>query len=251
MNGARLTAVAERAGERYGVLLGAFQGILRQFSSSPNPGSVSVRNRAKSRAYAYAEGYLETEVELISQAIEQELQNATVDTLHEIGTDYEDPSEAIAAHAASIGQDLEHAIRTQLERDVSSVGKGLRDLALRGQLVAKSRGIPTANALALLRDDVTKGHSFTFQDRASRHWPSQKFIRTLWRHALVLTWNETAALTMAARGVPSAVIEHPDTSNNERGTIISLGEETTGITWDQVRDDVFHPNSNAWLKPVV
>ena len=67
----------------------------------------------------------------------------------------------------------------------------------------------------------------------------------------MLTWNETAALTMAARGVPSAVIEHPDTSNNERGTIISLGEETTGITWDQVRDDVFHPNSNAWLKPVV
>ena len=51
--------------------------------------------------------------------------------------------------------------------------------------------------------------------------------------------------------IPSAVIEHPDTSNNERGTIISLGEEATGITWDQVRDDVFHPNSNAWLKPVV
>jgi hypothetical protein len=92
---------------------------------------------------------------------------------------------------------------------------------------------------------------FAFLDRAGRRWSSERFVRTIWRHALVLTWNETALLTMTDHKIAEAEIDHSDESYAKRGAIISLAEDAIGITWDQVRDDVFHPNSNAWLVPVI
>lgn len=251
MIGSRLTAAAERAGERYGILLNSFNAVFNQFAGNPNPGSPNNRKKATARAYTLAQGYLASELEFIDQTVQREMQDATTHTLDALGVPYEDPPELVFSHTESLVQELEHGIRTQLERDISLIGKGLRDISLRTNLVAKTRGITRANALAYLRTYGPLSQTFTFQDRAGRHWPSQKLIRTLWRHSLVLTWNETALMTMALRGVPSAIIEHPDESHRERGTIISLEEDPSGISWDQIRDEVFHPHTHAQLAPYV
>jgi hypothetical protein len=249
MNGSRLTAAAERAGQRYAILLAALESVFTQHASSPQPGSQRAKRLALMAGYNLAEVYLGEEDELIRAGLAQEQEDATLVTLEAMNLEYEPAGDRVAEHVETIAQELENSLRVQLERDLASMTRGLRDMALRAQLMASARGVSRSSALNYLRSDGTARPQFVFQDRAGKRWPSPKLVRTVWRQALVFTWNETALLTMAERGVTEAVIEHPDPQHAENGVVISLAEGPGDLTWDQVREDVFHPNTNAWLEP--
>lgn len=247
----RLTGEAERASQRYALLLAGFAGIFaRHIQSGADPGSDRARRRAQADGYVLAETYLAEEGTHLRDAIAREREDATRATLTALNLPYEPAGEMAVAHSEAIATDLEFQLRVQLERDIASLTRGMRAAALRARLVARARAVPLRAAL------VTLAHSgdapavqFHYEDRAGRRWPSHKLVRTIWRHALLLDWNETAMLVMAERGITQATIEHPDESHAERGTVISLTEEPTLITWNSVREDVFHPNSNTWLVP--
>ena len=252
MNAAHLTAAAERAGVRYTTLLGAFGTVFAHFAGMSDPGSDGVRKAAVAQSYSLAERYLVSEADYISSDIERQRDGAIKETLTALGVSDGLASETTIEHADLIASELEGTLRVQLERDISALVKGLRDIALRASLVGRARGISRLSALAAMRaDNAPQTPQFAFLDRAGRRWSSERLIKTVWRHALVLTWNETALLTMSEYNVTDAQIEHPDENYAELGTVISLAENAAGITWSQVRDDLFHPNSNAWLTPVI
>jgi hypothetical protein len=248
MDGNALTDLADRAGQRYLILLTAFKSIFDQFAANANPGSDSNRKKASAKAYQLASGFIIEESQLISGTLLETARSAFVYTIDALGGMNSDIPDVIASHTAALAQDLEHNVRTQLERDISTIGKGLRDIALRAALISGSSTIRSSVALSNLRQNNSSALGFTFQDRGGRFWSSQKLVRTLYRQSFVLAWNEPALLTMALSGVASAVIAHPDASHSESGTVISLSEEIDGISWDEVRNTVFHPNSNAWVK---
>lgn len=251
MNGNRLTVAADRAGQRYKALLLTFENVVKDIIYEADPGYPSVRKRAKKNAYDLARTYLEDEVIHVEQSIAQEIRDAVSTTLELMGKSYAEPIHQVDLNAANLAEELDQNVRTQLERDIISVDKTLREFSIRSLLISKGRKIAKKDALAWLRTNTTVNPKFDFMDRAGRSWASEKYIRGVYRHTLLLTWNYSAMLTMAARGVSEARIAYPDETHEYHGTVISLAEEGTMITWDQVKDDVFHPNSSAYIIPNV
>ena len=248
MNSNRLSSAAQRAGLRYKVFLTGLESLFIEFSLSPNPGSSSVKVRATARGYELANSYLAEEIFVIKAAVTQESEDAVQVTLRSLDISDTETDSDVVEHTDAIAVELEGALRVQLERDIAAMCSELRHTALRAQLTASAGGITRKSALAAMR---SASPTFQFTDRVGKRWASEKYIRTVWRLALVMAWNETAMLTMAERGVVQATIEHSDESFTERGTVISLADSTTSVMWDQVRDDVFHPNTSAWLSPVI
>lgn len=245
MIGDRFTAAAERAAHRYSVFLMGLEGLYARHAATDQPGSALTRQRLAAQAYGLAETFLSQEISEIDRAVTQERDFA----FHATVLAQTPPSDAIREHTQAIAADLEHNLRTQLERDIGAVAKALRSIELRAILIQTSRNIPRLVALDMVRQSGDAGVQFHYTDRAQRKWSSTKLVRTLYRHAFVLTWNETALLAMADWGFLGAVIQHPDASHGESGTVISLAEDLQGVSWEQVREDVFHPNSNAWVEP--
>lgn len=250
MNPARLTAVAERAAARYALLLAGFGSVYAQMVQGNAPGADRTRRLAATHAYTLAESYLAEEADHILQGLAEIREGAVGETRAMLGVTEAEPSPDVAAHTDAIAAELENSVRVQIERDVASLTRGLRVAGLRGALSAKAGGLAPHVALARLRG--VPGQlvpDFTYMDRAGRRWPSAKYVRTLWRHALVLGWNESALLTMAEHGVSFAEVRHPDADFAEAGTRVSLTEDPQHVSYEQLREDVFHPNSNAWLAP--
>ena len=247
MDGNILTNTAERAGSRYKLFLTALVSVYHQYSQSARPGSPSNKKKALNDAYRLAGEFLVEEKNAIEDAVlgvAREAYSATAEDAGDLPT-------IIMEHALALSQELEHTIRTQLERDIAEVTKSLSSLNLKSNLISLGKGVTFAAALSMLRNEEMPGRGFNYQDRIGRFIPSYKFIKTIWRKTLLMAWNETALFAMAMNGVTKAIISHPDESHKEYGTVIDILESPEYVTWGQVKDDVFHPNSNAYLTPLV
>ena len=248
MIGSQFSQLADRASRRYSGLLSSFDGVY-QAALDQAPGSPKTQRWAIKSAYGLAEAYLSEEGHHLSDDLSLVRDNAHSTTAMLLSSMSSEQEPSVAAHVDEIETELDAGVRTQVERDVSAISRGLRGVGLRAALIARGRELPRSEALKIARSDTSP--SFAYNDRANRRWPSHKYVRTLWRHALVTTWNETAMLTMAAHGLTRAEIQHPDESHAWNGERIALDETGVLPTWDDVKDEVFHPNSEAWLIPVL
>jgi hypothetical protein len=250
MRQSHITGAAERSAGRYSLFLAALNNIYLQEIQKPHPGAAHTRKLATAKSLAVANTYLGSELGHLSQAIEAQRLDGVESTQHDMGLTNLN-TDAGAENAQAHFVDLENALRVQLERDIASMLRGLRNVALRAQISARARGITPHVALAQLREEGTTP-TYNFQDRAGRRWPSEKMVRVFVRHALVQVWNETAMIEMSERGVTQAIIDHPDADFSERGQVIDLTENpgSDSLIWADVKDEVFHPNTHAWLRPL-
>ncbi len=250
MDASYLTATAEQAAQRYSLCLGAFQAIRQNLSGARSPASQATRDKALRQGYEAAQVYLTDEVTNLQREMEGQALVAATLTQERVGATSEIPWDDVRVHVGGLSSELERDIRTQLERDVATIGISLREIGLRAKLVTGATAHETTENQALLKIRAgQKDAPFVFRDRAGRQWASSKYIRTVWRKALVLAWNETALLTMAANGVERATIHHTDANYAAYGMKITLSEDDTLPSWEDVRDDIFHPNTHAWLEP--
>lgn len=248
MIGSRLSAQADRAAARYRALLQGFEGVFQR-NLNIEPGSPRTIQRAVREAYSIADTFLAEEGEHIQSILSSVRDDAYESTLEPLGVIGEETSSEVVKHVDGLAETLDAALRVQLERDVGALRSALRGVSLRAGVMAAGRGIPRSSALQIARMDASA--RFVFQDRAGRNWSSSKFIRTVWRQTLVLGWNETALLALAAHGQEIASINHPDQDHEWNEELISLTEEGTLPTWQDVKDDVFHPNTEAWISAAV
>jgi hypothetical protein len=249
VDGAALTRIAERASGRYSLLLAGFRDGLERVIGSHSPGTDRARRRLREEVYGYARVYLGEEVPMLREEIlaiglgGMEATDAAIG-----GVTRQGRGDDIDAHLAELAADLETALRLQIERDVSLTMRALRDTALAGAIgkrLGPSRG--ARGGAAASRRAALSGLVFEFVDRGGRRWPSPRHVRVLWRQALVLAWNETALLRMAELGIAAAEVNHPDPQHGETGRRFAVAD---GGFWQELRSEVFHPNSNAWLIPV-
>lgn len=250
-SGADLDRLAEAAAGRYANLLISFELLLSQALAERDWRSTRARDALRRSAYDGAAKWLDIERGFISDEIEQAGEIAVNDVDEATGAAPEPLSGVMAGHLAALSQDLEHALRLQIERDTSLLVGTLRDAALRRAL--KGHGVPlrASRALGTLRDETLSGVVFTVPDRAGRRWASHKAVRTLWRQKLVLAGTESALLRMAETGLDLAVVTHPDRTHEGSGRRVALTEGAAGEPWPVVRDEVFHPNTHAQLAPVL
>jgi hypothetical protein len=234
---------AEQAAARYGIMLTAFRGLFA--GASTDTWSMSRRDQVVTQAYAVGRDYLEDEARHIEQATFEIALRAREIAGNSLGASLMQPESdpALSEHLGAFSGYLRDEIAAQVERDIVTLKRELQRLALETDREARLRGITYENALARRRAGGIDPQ-FHFRDRGGRRLKSQKHIRTIWRHHLLTTYNEVMLFTLAEFGRRKARIEHPDPKHRHAGTVFEIGDEYLAL-----RDEVFHPNSDAVVAP--
>lgn len=250
-SGADLDYLAEVAMQRYGLLLTQFELALNNALASRDWKSTRARERLRNASYDMANTWLEAESAILSDLVTQTGEVAVRDVDEAVGVLMEPLSQLITGHLDAIRQDLEHALRLQIERDIATLSIALRDAALRSVLVGRGASVRASRSRGAQIGTAPSGVVFSVPDRAGRKWASTKMMRSLWRHALVLAGAEAALLRMEEIGLDLAVVTHPDRNHENSDRRVALAEGAAGEPWPVVREEVFHPNTHAQLAPVL
>ena len=134
------------------------------------------------------------------------------------------------------------SIRAQVIRDVETLVQRYREFAIEAQI------FPSANKTIAAMDRV----NFEFMDRTGRVYSSTKYIRTTWRQTLVSLAAEFYLIGAISNGATSVTVQNPDPENQWVGFEFNLTDYAQSMTsFLDVRDEIFHPNSNATLKAVI
>lgn len=238
------TRASHRAAERYTVVLAAFKSVL--FAYMGQPFAEASMRALRINVKKLAATYLETETDLIRTALTDTAQNAQEQVLEDLNA----ISAATIPEALKpfLEQSVDHLsveVEAQLSRDVEALVRRYREFALEAQLAAYSRG--------LVKPAVTIGQGdqntvrFYFRDRAGRVTASEGFIKTAWRQSLVSLGAEFYLLEAVNRGATKVVVVNPDPNHEFQGREISLTDED-GQSFTDLRDQIFHPNTDSVLK---
>lgn len=244
----QMSAAAEAAAQRYGLLVEGWRLLFTRAVSEQDFGSARQIARIKNNAYEMARSYINTELNLIGTEFEQialEAQGSTLSSLA-IPLAQELSVDALELTGASIDY-LRTELSVQIERDIAWLVQSVRSANLQVVVSASSRGVPRQTAVLEYRIGNASELQFFFHDRRNQKWPSRKFVRAIWRHSLLNLYNETVLLTLAEAGQGTAVVVHANPQSDNHGMQVSLSSSSELPTYGEIRAEVFHPNSDAIL----
>lgn len=246
----QMTEMADAAGARYQVLLDSWRSIYqRQLNGSQlDPRMIEA---ASLDARRIAVGFLNAEVERLTNDADGIASEAYTETLHELGvTETDELTEAVSELLNAIEQYIKREIHIQIERDIAFLEESLRRTLLQVSVAARAQGTTPRMALVQYQIGNAQEIAFFFHDRRGAKWPSRKFIRGVYRHGLLAIYNETVLLTLADHGETLAEVVHVDRHAASDGTIIAMASNSDHPTYSEIRNEVFHPNSDAILRKV-
>lgn len=242
------TSYAEEASSRYELLVGSWRAIYSNALNSSDFGSQRQYARVSREAFDLARSFLAAEDENIGRALADIALEAQRATQRQMSVTVADTlSEAAQQHLIDAQSYLFSEISVQVERDVNMLLQALKRAALQVKLSAKSRGISQKTALIEYMLSTSLELQFYFHDRGNQKWPSRKFIRSVWRHALLSAYNEVVLMTLADHRIDRAFVLHTDPSNQFHGMEISVATNSSLPTYSEIINEIFHPNSNAIL----
>lgn len=247
MNPNRYTEIAAQAGERYVQVLDTFRSLL--FSAQAQPFTNARANRLRTAALDIGRSFLSTEKDHIwtalSETAQETLRTAQEDVRVSPQSDVPEEYDAFLEQSESF---LVTELGAQLTRDAESLVVRYRQFAVEADLARKTSGSNLRSAIAAVGAQASDRTKFQFRDRGGRLYASQKFVRTVWRQALLAVGAEFYLLEAAARGATKIEIIHPDVSSAWHGHEIDLTDTASFL---DIRDEAFHPQSNAILKATV
>ena len=242
--------VAESAVDRYNALLQGFSGLFSQALSSPDFTSSKARTWLSKSAYTLARSFLENERAIAQvETLESGLRGASAG-VNDLGGIRHDPEVGtqLSELASASCDALIREIAIQIERDILTLVKKLRDLALSVNLMSSSGRLSRKAAMTKVKIDQGTSPSFSFVDRANRKLPSHKFIRAIWRQHLLTAHIEAHAKFLANAGLTRASIQSPNADHRFNNMIVGLTGEDDLPPLVDVMQEVFHPNSEAYLR---
>jgi hypothetical protein len=95
-----------------------------------------------------------------------------------------------------------------------------------------------------------KEPEFTFNDAVGRALPSKKYIRTLVRDYFVKSYNDIFVENLVIHNIDEVAVDHIDQMHKDKGLVLSINDAENDLNYFNVRDRIFHPNSNAVLTMV-
>jgi hypothetical protein len=242
------TVYAEAASARYELLVGSWRAIYSHALNGPTFGSVQQQAEVSSEAFRLARQFLQAELDHITRAFADIALEAQGVTQKQLDVTVADTlSEAAQTHLSDAESYLFSELSVQVERDVNMLLEALKRAALQVRLSAKARGISPKAALIEYLLSSSLELQFFFHDRGNQKWPSRKFVRSVWRHALLSAYNEVVLLTLADHRIDRAFVLHTDPASQFHGLEISVSTNSALPTYSEVRNEIFHPNSNAIL----
>ncbi|MBO6507504.1 MAG: hypothetical protein JJ979_03295 [Roseibium sp.] len=248
----KFSELAERAGERYGLVLETWRSIFNRAVANARFGSPAVKNQALIEAYNVAHKHVDDETERMRADLEQIALEARSAALAVFSAD--DTSELtdeLTQHLNDCVEHLRSEYAIQIERDIASLRKNLTITALQISVSARAQGVSRRNATLQYQVGNSREMRFYFHDRANRKWPSRKYIRTIWRHELLDLYNDVVLATAAEYGAAELEVSHAHAKAGVHGKRLSLSYNSELPNYSEVKAEIFHPNSESILVPIV
>lgn len=240
---------AEKGAVRYGMMCESWKGLFERALNQADFGSFTQITRTINEAYEIAGVFIDGESSVMMETLTAVAKIAHTATIEEIASiDSEELSERTHDFLSATQSYLYDEIIAQIHRDIAYLRQTMQRVALEVSVAARSRGISERRAMIEYRIGNQRELNFLFYDRTNRKWSSKKFIRAVWRHTLLSAYNETVMLTLSDHGLTRARVQHEDPNSQVNGMIISFGANHDLPTYSEIRDTVFHPNSNAVLR---
>jgi len=244
----RLTQEADQAAARYGLLADSWQAHFSRALNDLAFGTSTHAARFIAEALGMAQTYLSQEMEHAERLLQEIAREAHQTTLREIASnDADELTERVTEHLSAALRYATDELLAQINRDIALMRRELQRVSLEVYAASRSRGISQRQALIEYRIGNSADLEFAFHDRTNRKWSSRKFVRTLWRHSLLSVYNETVMLTLADHGLRRARVVHLDPNAESHDTLIAFSSSADLPTYSEIRDTIFHPNSNAVL----
>jgi hypothetical protein len=244
-----LDNLSMQSGERYVDLLNSFRNLLWN-AMRQNPKDMRNRTYLKETALERARTFRETEQAMFDFSLEnvvsQVQQKLFADT--GVGVNFDEITFA-NDYLDDIRRYFGTELTSQLQRDVAQIERRLSDFSLEVFMTERSTNDPIqAHMSALI--DTRENMKFYFKDRSGRRNLSQKFVRATTRQALLTAAIELYAIGASLIGDHMEVV-HFEGSAKANGIKIGFRREQGFPLLSDVRDEIFHPNSNAFLKVVL
>lgn len=248
----QITVRAEAAVRRYEQLCDGWRMAFNNALNRSDVTAVSEADRLVREGYTVSQSFLETERSKIYDAVWEVAQIAHDATAKQISSaSAQTLSDAAREHLRVTESYIVDELIAQIHRDIALLRQSYQRVALEVGLAARSRRISPRTAMIEYRIGNQAELQFTFHDRATRKWNSSKFVRAMFRQALLAVYNETVMLVLADHGLQRARVHHVDPNAEVHGMVIALSANTEFPTYSEIRNAAFHPNANAFLEPEV
>jgi hypothetical protein len=247
-----ISGEADSAANRYGMLVEAWRASYARALDQSHFGTPKQLQQILVDAYAVAGLFLDAERQLIadvSDKIALEAQQATLDQLGAASAST--LADAVSEHVRASDAYLEREVMIQIERDIAFLQMSVRRTYLNVSMSARAQNLATRAALMQYRIGNASELNFFFHDRRNQKWPSRRFVRAVWRQHLLSVYNETVLLTLIEHGLDTALIEHADKKAPPHGMEISVNSDSELPNYAEIKDDLFHPNADAFLTMVL
>lgn len=225
-----LDEAALGAEKRYRAFILALEGAFARVGGTMPQGDARAFSALRSTGTALAQHYLDEEITSLRNdlvAIHERATRAAQDDILGVSGP-SDVSEASEEYAAWFWQEL----GAQVWRDVNALTLARR----KSDLASRVTG-----------SDIDP--QFFFTDALGRRYQSTVFVPQLYRHTLVTFAVQSYAEQAASLGAETATVTHPDPEHEFQGLPVALvpgvGEGYRLLT--DILDQVFHPNSRAFL----
>lgn len=244
-----MSASADAAAARYGDFVESLRAIFQRAIMSSKLGTPRHFAQVDGEGYEVARLFISNEEALISQEIDRLAGLATDNLYAQMGAPSPaDVTDEQFTYLQDVKDGLLREIVIQVERDILFLHNSLRRAYIQASLTARGNNVPLQ--LAIMQAQTTNASElhFFFHDRMNRKWPSRKFVRAVWRQALLAAYNEITMMILVDHGMTTARINHIDPGASSNGVILSLVPHGELQSYVDVRDQVFHPNSDAILE---
>lgn len=239
---------ANEAAARYGRLIDSWQSHFNTSLNDDDFGTSTHVARFIERVVGEAHLFMEDEALIAKSVFTEIAKEAHHATLRDLSITPPDelPERVSDLMSASFDYYLAQ-LSAQLMRDVATIRNAAQRVALETFASSRSRGISQRSAMIEYRIGSHAVLEFFFHDRAGRKWSSRKLVRSIYRHTLLSTYNESVMLTLVDNNLRRARVVHEDVNAQFHNMIISFGANSEAPIYSEIRDTVFHPNSNAIL----
>lgn len=243
-----LSEKADLAGLRYRMLTDSWRSLYSSAFGATNFGSSALVVSTLKQAYAIAEQFMVQERIEAERVINDFAKEAQQTTLREITSKQtEELSDAAREHLSASLDYVVDELSAQIYRDIALLRQSLQHAYLEVSIASKSRRLSGRSALFEYTIGNKTNLQFMFIDRNQRRWESKRFVRGLWRHALLSVYNEMVLMTLADHGIDRARVNQLNADADTHGLVIAFASNTDLPTYSEIRNEVFHPNSNAVL----
>lgn len=154
----------------------------------------------------------------------------------------------LSAHIAEIQDELQEILWSVMTRDQATTERELRKVALQVELLQAGTGISKVGALIRVKFGKVRKLRFVQEDRIGRKRASDEYVRSLVRQTLLTAYIESYLFALAKSGQDLVRVVYAD---GRDPWIMSIAGLTEGYpAYDDVRDEVFHPNSLASVERI-